>query len=192
MADTEKSVIPAGPTQRQREKILEGLLEGLSGHKAAARARVTAAVFDEWLMLGESLGGDFHDFYLDCQGASAEFVFEIHRAINDHEADKPEPKEGEGKNWNRPAKMSSADPRRLRLQLDLLTKRFPKEYSEKRAVVEHRHTGSIESKMDPADPDRQISNMEREELQAELDRLQRINQARVIDAEDAVLVPRDG
>ena len=190
-AVSKKSVIPAGPTQRQREKILEGLREGLSGHKAAARARVTAARFDEWMMLGSELGGEFHEFFLDCQREAAEFVFDVHHAINDNEADSRE-QEGDPDGWVRKAKMQ-IDPRRLRLQLDLLTKRFPKEYSEKRAIVEHRHSGSIEAKGDPADPDRQISQMERDELQAEFDRLTAITQQRRADkAEDAVIVRPDG
>ena len=116
--------------------------DGLSFRDACKAACISQRSFYAWRERGEAEAeGIYHDFAVALDNANVQFKLRIHKTILENR---------------------DKDAQSSKLALELLTRRFPGEYSEKR-IIEHR--GAVPTGNPLAQTD--------EELKAEISKLQR-------------------
>ena len=128
-------------TPETQAKLCELVEDGLSFRDACKAACISQRSFYAWREKGEAeSSGIYHDFATAIDNANVQFKLRIHKTILENR---------------------DKDAQSSKLALELLTRRFPAEYSEKR-IIEHRGAVPVGNPMAQTDDD----------LKAEISKLQ--------------------
>ena len=130
-------------TTETQAKLCELVEDGLTFRDACKAASISQRSFYNWRERGETEAeGIYHDFAVALDNANVQFKLRIHKTILENR---------------------DKDAQSSKLALELLTRRFPSEYSEKR-IIEHHGAVPTGNPLAQTDAD----------LKAEIEKLQRL------------------